>query len=73
MIINNLELKQNLSANFMLFLNKSMVEFPDLELYNIVLQDGNSYVIKMYLGSLSLSQVKHASLLQDFLETLTCM
>lgn len=50
MIINNLELKQNLSTTFMLSLDKSMAEFPSLELYNRVLQDFNSYAVKCISG-----------------------
>lgn len=50
MIINNLELKQNLSTTFMLSLGKSMAEFPSLELYNRVLPDFNSYAIKCISG-----------------------
>ena len=55
MVINNLGLKQNLSTTFMFSLDKSMEEFPDLELCNIVMQDVNSYAIKIHLGSPSLS------------------
>lgn len=50
MIINNLELKQNLSTTFTLSLDKSMAEFPSLELYNRVLQDFNSYAVKCISG-----------------------
>lgn len=47
-VINNLGLKQNLSTTFMFSLDKSMEEFPDLELCNIVMQDVNSYAIKTH-------------------------
>lgn len=73
MVINNLGLNQNASTTFMLSLDKSMGKFPNLKLYNIVLQDVSSYLIKTHLGSPSLYQVKHVSLLQDFLEPFICM
>lgn len=57
MVVNNLGFTQNLSTTFRFSLNKSMEEFPNLELCNIVLQDVNCYARKIHLGSPSLSQV----------------